>query len=188
MNFNKSTNKNYYKKYKNGKKSISHNLFKKKKRKTYKLSGGILPKLARQTLLSSDISVYNLPIKILDNRIKLNLEDGIYDFIILNKEPDTVYLFKSPNSIYGHTSLNIINNDIYLEELKNFKTTQRKTNNIDDQVKYAGEFLIENNLLKEWNNKSGHYTPLIIEADNTGLPMNIFTGIKGTWAQLFFKN
>ena len=139
-----------------------------------------LPKIKRQPVI--DLEVHDINIEDL-NKGDINLPDVKYHFVILNEDPSHVKLFIPPSGGYGHTSLNILNN--YEKELQEFLETNRKINDIKDEVKYSGEIFLKDNQLDHWNNISGHYLPEGSQANDTGIDMGKFRGLRVmSWAAL----
>ena len=167
---------------KNMKKRKNKSKFKSKTK--FRKKGGILPKIKRQPVI--DLEVHDINIEDL-NKGNINLPDVKYHFVILNDDPSRVKLFIPPSGGYGHTSLKILNN--YEKELEEFLETNRKTNDIKDEVKYSGEIFIKNNKLDHWNNISGHYLPEGNQANTTGIDMGKFRGLSSmSWAALVKKS
>ena len=143
----------------------------KKKYKTLKSKGALLPKKQRQKPIYKK---YHL-LKISDiNKNKIKISDDQYDFLILNDNPNNIYLTISiDGKEIGHTSFPHVAKR-FKKELKLYKETGRWNNSKTDTVKYAGELIIKGGKLEEWNNFSGHYMPPLDEASDTGLNMDKF--------------
>ena len=157
------------------------------------------PLLSRQSIILPDL-VIELNIDDINIGIFPEMKNQIYEYIVLNSKPTTIFMFNindNQRGLYGHSSFPQINNTKYYQELHFSDINNNNNNNINNNnnnsnnnniktVKYAGRLRF-NSLgeLESWNNSSGHFKPSANNAPSVGLDMNKFKNYKVfTWAQI----
>ena len=146
------------------------------------------PTVSRQSVILPDL-VSELNIDDINIGIFPEMKNQIYEYIVLNSKPTTIFMFNVADSqlgLYGHSSFPQINNTKYYQELHFSDNNNNNNNNNIKTVKYAGRLRF-NSLgeLESWNNSSGHFKPSANNAPSVGLDMNKFKNYKVfTWAQI----
>ena len=121
------------------------------------------------------------------------IKTGKYYYVIKAEDPDNIYLFHSDDEIINLAEKKVRGHSSFLTEDEFYKDKDKQ--NVDNSeclVYYAGELVYNNEVdlpaVRAWSPASGHFTPLSINHEKVGLPLNKFVDVQGAWDKDDVKN